>query len=101
MPQLAPLVDVESLFVSPALSVFPPLPSVEPVSVPALAAPSVASLEPEDRAEPLDARSLRAHPEPLKWTAGVLKPFFMVPSAPQLGQNRGPSSLIPWMTSVR
>jgi len=32
---------------------------------------------------------------------GVLKPFRIVPSLPQAGQNRGPSSLMPWMTSVR
>jgi hypothetical protein len=47
------------------------------------------------------ALSFFAQPEPLKRIAGVLKPFFRVPSAPQLGQNRGPGSLIPWMTSVR
>lgn len=47
------------------------------------------------------ARSFFAQPEPLNRMAGVLKPFFRVPSAPQLGQNRGPASLMPWTTSVR
>ena len=47
------------------------------------------------------ARSFFAQPDPLKRIAGVLKPLRSVPSAPQLGQKRGPGSLIPWMTSVR
>lgn len=47
------------------------------------------------------ARSFLAQPEPLKRIAGVLNPFLSVPSAPQLGQNLGVGSLIPWMTSVR
>jgi hypothetical protein len=47
-----------------------------------------------------DARSFFAHPEPLKWTAGVLKPLRIVPSAPHSGQKRGPGSLIPWITSA-
>jgi hypothetical protein len=73
-----------------------------------------ASLEPEDavpsdddpaaaafvRALLLEDRSFFAQPEPLKWTAGVENAFVSVPSAPQLGQNRGPESLIPWITSV-
>ena len=46
-------------------------------------------------------RSFFAHPEPLKCTAGRPKAFRRVPSAPQAGQNRGPGSLIPWITSVR
>ena len=46
-------------------------------------------------------RSFFAQPDPLKWIAGVVKPFLSVPSAPQLGQKRGPGSWIPWITSVR
>jgi hypothetical protein len=47
-----------------------------------------------------DARSFFAHPEPLKWTADVVMPLRIVPSAPQAGQNLGPGSWIPWITSV-
>jgi hypothetical protein len=47
------------------------------------------------------ARSFFAQPEPLKTIDGVLKPFFIVPSAPHAGQNRGPASSRPWRTSVR
>jgi hypothetical protein len=47
------------------------------------------------------ARSFLAQPEPLKRIAGVVKPFFRVPSAPQAGQKRGVPPLIPWITSVR
>jgi hypothetical protein len=46
-------------------------------------------------------RSFLAQPEPLKWIAGVVNAFVIVPSAPHSGQNRGPWSLIPWTTSVR
>jgi hypothetical protein len=46
-------------------------------------------------------RSFLAQPEPLKWTAGAAKPLRIVPSAPQLGQNLGPPSPMPWMTSAR
>jgi hypothetical protein len=46
-------------------------------------------------------RSFFAQPEPLKWTVGAVNALVMVPSAPQLGQNRGPASLMPWITSVR
>jgi hypothetical protein len=48
-----------------------------------------------------DDRSFFAQPEPLKWTAGAVSALVSVPSAPQLGQNRGPVSLMPWITSVR
>jgi hypothetical protein len=51
--------------------------------------------------ERVAARSFLAQPDPLKRIAGVLKPLRSVPSAPQLGQNRGVGSWIPWMTSVR
>ncbi len=57
----------------------------------------------DDRAAvppPDDRRSTFAQPEPLKTIAGAVRAFRIEPSAPQLGQNRGPSSLIPWMTSV-
>ncbi len=40
-------------------------------------------------------RSFLAHPEPLKWTAGVTNPLRIEPSIPQFGQNRGPPSWIP------
>jgi hypothetical protein len=46
------------------------------------------------------ARSFFAQPEPLKWTAGVVNPLRMAPSAPQAGQNLGAPSWIPWITSV-
>ncbi len=45
-------------------------------------------------------RSFLAQPEPLKWTAGVAQALRIVPSFPQFGQNRGPGSLIPWITST-
>jgi hypothetical protein len=48
-----------------------------------------------------ELRSFFSYPVPLKWIAGVVNPFVIVPSAPQSGQNRGPWSFIPWMTSVR
>ena len=46
-------------------------------------------------------RSFLAHPEPLKWTAGVTNAFRSVSSAPHAGQNRGAGASIPWMNSVR
>ena len=46
-------------------------------------------------------RSFFAHPDPLKWTAGVENPLRMLPSTPQFGQKRGPGWLIPWITSTR
>ena len=51
--------------------------------------------------EPALERSFLAQPEPLKCTVGGAKALRKVPSAPQAGQNRGPGSLIPWITSVR
>jgi hypothetical protein len=49
----------------------------------------------------LDAeRSFLAQPDPLKWIAGVVNAFVIVPSAPHSGQNLGPLSLIPCTTSV-
>jgi hypothetical protein len=47
-----------------------------------------------------EPRSFFAQPLPLKWTAGATNAFVMVPSAPHSGQNFGPWSLIPWITSV-
>jgi hypothetical protein len=46
-------------------------------------------------------RSFFAQPDPLKWIAGVVNAFVIVPSAPHSGQNLGPWSWIPWTTSVR
>jgi hypothetical protein len=48
-----------------------------------------------------EPRSFFAQPVPLKWIAGVVKPFVIVPSSPHSGQKRGPCSWIPWITSVR
>jgi hypothetical protein len=63
---------------------------------------SSAGLDARDRpADAVAERSFLAQPEPLKWTAGAAKPLRIVPSAPQLGQNLGPPSRMPWMTSVR
>jgi hypothetical protein len=59
---------------------------------------------PPDRADAgarMAARSFLAQPEPLNRTAGELMPLRIVPSAPQLGQKRGPGSWMPWMTSTR
>jgi hypothetical protein len=53
------------------------------------------------RAVLADDRSFLAQPEPLKWTVGAENAFVRVPSAPHAGQNRGPASLMPWITSVR
>jgi hypothetical protein len=47
------------------------------------------------------ARSFFAQPDPLKTMAGGTNALRIVPSAPQLEQNRGPSSLTPWITSRR
>lgn len=52
------------------------------------------------RAALVDDRSFFAQPEPLKCTVGVESALRIVPSAPQAGQNRGPASLMPWITSV-
>ena len=49
----------------------------------------------------VDERSFLAQPEPLKWMAGETSALRIVPSWPQLGQKRGPASLIPWITSTR
>jgi hypothetical protein len=60
-------------------------------------APSPPERALDDRV-PLDdpeERSFFAQPDPLKCTAGLLKPFRIVPSAPHSGQKRGPWSLIP------
>ena len=48
-----------------------------------------------------DDRSFFAQPDPLKWIAGVTSALRIEPSVPQLGQKRGPGSLIPWITSTR
>jgi hypothetical protein len=48
-----------------------------------------------------EPRSFFAQPVPLKWIAGAVNPFVIVPSAPHSGQKRGPCSWIPWITSVR
>jgi hypothetical protein len=70
-------------------------------AVEAFEPPSFVSPDFELFVVPVADRSFFAQPEPLKWIAGVLNPFRSVPSAPQLGQNRGAGSWIPWMTSVR
>jgi hypothetical protein len=84
---------------APAVEVEPPESPFEP-SEP----DSTLVSPPPERAEAarvaLDARSFLAQPLPLKCTAGVLKPLCSVPSAPHAGQKRGPSALMPWMTSV-
>ena len=53
------------------------------------------------RALLVDDRSFFAQPDPLKWIAGLVGALRMEPSVPQLGQKRGPASLIPWITSTR
>jgi hypothetical protein len=85
----------------------PALPLVAPPAAPLDPVASAAGLEAALDEEPLereppddDRRSTFAQPEPLKTTAGALSALRIVPSAPQLGQNLGPGSLIPWMTSV-
>jgi hypothetical protein len=103
-----PLPVVELLAVAESLPVDEPLavdvdasPPPPPGELPTAAASSpdfdVRDLPGDEVAE----RSFFAQPEPLKWTAGAEKPRRIVPSAPQLGQNRGPPSWIPWMTSIR
>ena len=65
--------------------------------------PAEESAPEELRALPGDdvaERSFLAQPEPLKWTAGVAQALRIVPSRPQFGQNRGPGSLMPWITST-
>jgi len=74
---------------------------LEESAVAVLEPPSFASADFELFEVRVAARSFFAQPEPLKWIAGVVNPFRSVPSAPQLGQNRGAGSLIRWMTSVR
>jgi hypothetical protein len=54
-----------------------------------------------ERARLVDDRSFFAQPEPLKWTAGLTSAFRIVASSPHAGQNRGPVSLIRWITSIR
>jgi hypothetical protein len=75
---------------APSLELDDPAPSDEA----ALAAAFVRALLAVDR-------SFFAQPAPLKWTAADETAFVKVPSAPQLGQNRGPASWMPWITSVR
>jgi len=87
-----------AVVVDPERSSLEPVPSVGAVEV-ASDFPSAPDRE-LDAFVALDTRSFLAQPLPLKWTAGVLKPLRSVPSAPQAGQNRGPSALMPWMTSV-
>jgi hypothetical protein len=53
------------------------------------------------RAVLAEDRSFLAQPEPLKWTVGAENALVSVPSAPHAGQNRGPATLMPWITSVR
>jgi len=95
----------------PASGVEPPLASDVEGEMPPLDPPSfdpvpLAPLSPDpeaarDRLPLVEDRSFFAQPEPLKWTAGVVMALRSVPSAPQFGQNFGPGSLIPWITSVR
>jgi hypothetical protein len=54
------------------------------------------ALDPDDD----DPRSFFAQPDPLKWIVGGANCLRSVPSAPQLGQNWGDGSLIPWRMSV-
>jgi hypothetical protein len=89
------------------------LPDDEPVSAAGFDSepdvpPDAPSVEPELELEPafgrvplVEDRSFFAQPEPLKWIAGVPSALRIVPSWPQLGQKRGPVSLIPWITSTR
>lgn len=72
-----------------------PEPSVDFFASPAVAA--VSSFAFDARAV---ERSFFAQPLPLKWIVGATHFFVIVPSAPHSGQNFGPGSLIPWMTSV-
>jgi len=72
-----------------------PVPSVDFFASPAVAA--LSSFAFDARAV---ERSFFAQPLPLKWIVGATHFFVIVPSAPHSGQNFGPGSLIPWMTSV-
>jgi hypothetical protein len=86
-----------------AVPVAAELPEVAPPSEPlAVLASSVGrALGARPPEEPLDdRRSTLAQPEPLKTMAGLENSLRIVPSAPHSGQNRGPPSLIPWITSV-
>jgi hypothetical protein len=56
--------------------------------------------DPDDPLPDVPRRSSLAQPEPLKTIEGLDTAFRMEPSAPHAGQNRGPSALMPWMTSV-
>jgi hypothetical protein len=81
-----------------------PPPPVDPESAPDPAAALSSFFDDEDEDDRPDAaldRSFLAQPEPLKWIVGGANAFVIVPSAPQLGQNLGPLSWIPWTTSVR
>jgi hypothetical protein len=81
-----------------AVSVFA-LSSVDPLSE---LDPSVLSpLDDVDLLVVVVRRSFFAQPVPLKWMAGAANALRSVPSAPQFGQNAGPSSLMPWRMSVR
>jgi hypothetical protein len=72
--------------------------SLEPVDV---EGSDERDFDPLDERPPLeDRRSTFAQPEPLNRTAGADSALRIVPSAPHSGQNRGPASLMPWMTSV-
>jgi len=92
-----------------ALAVSAPLPDPPPVSALEVEAASLDPDPPLSVAAERDAsvrcalvaRSFFAQPEPLKTMDGALKPFRIVPSAPHAGQNFGPASSRPWMTSVR
>jgi hypothetical protein len=97
-------VDVEPLLDDePASPEPPPLLPPDPDSVPELVVAGASSFFAGDDERPelaLD-RSFFAQPDPLKWMVGGAKALVIVPSAPQFGQNLGPSSWIPWTTSVR
>jgi hypothetical protein len=83
---VAPEPPVPSLAASPD----PPPPAASPPAFEAWDLPADAEAE----------RSFFAQPEPLKWTADVVMPLLIVPSAPHSGQNFGPASWMPWITSV-
>jgi hypothetical protein len=73
---------------------------------PSLAAPVLTAPDslPESAFDPdfaLAERSFLAQPEPLKCTVGSTNALRSVPSAPHVGQNRGPGAAMPWITSVR
>jgi hypothetical protein len=75
-------------------------PDPVPLLAPVGASPVLALVDRDPPAELAADRSFFAQPEPLKWTAGVVNPLRIEPSAPQLGQKRGPTSWIPWITST-